>query len=207
MSRSRLVDRVPDGMPTLARGRHRTPRRGASLTEVASVLAGEPWSDRPGCTHPLLADLARLVNDHVSDARRQELVLLAPSLADRRGDEHTWIRLPVTLAASTILDVPEATQRILAAGLLRAEPLCVDGGPVLATTRREARAALELVPGAVSWVEHLRGRHPVDLDSFVQHTAPGMVRCTVEGLVSAEHPDLDRRLRGLLEVGLAACPR
>lgn len=218
MPRSRLSARapggadhaVPDGMPTLARGRHRTPRRGASLTEVASLLAGEPWSDRPDCVHPLLADLARLVNDHVSDACRPELVTLAPALADRRGDDHTWhtwIRLPVALASSTILDVPEGVQRVLAVGLLRAEPLCIDAGPVLAASLRQARATLELVPGAATWVELLRRRPPVDLTSFVQHTAPAMVRCTVEGLVTAEHPDLDQRLRALLEVGIAACPR
>lgn len=198
---------VPDGLPLLSRGRHRTPRRGASLTEVASLLAGEPWSDRPGCTHPLLAHLARLVNDHVSDAHRNELATLAADLADRRGDDDTWVRLPVAVAASTILDVPEPTQRILAAGLLRAEPLCIDAGPALAETLQATRASLELVPGATTWVGLLRRRAPVDLAAFAQHTAPAMVRCTVEGLVTAQHPDLDRRLRALLEVGIAACPR
>lgn len=198
---------VPDGLPLLSRGRHRTPRRGASLTEVASLLAGEPWSDRPGCTHPLLADLARRVNDHTSDAHRHELVTLAADLADRRGDDDTWVRLPVAVAASTILDVPEPTQRVLAAGLLRAEPLCIDAGPALAATLQATRASLELVPGAATWVALLRRRAPVDLAAFAQHTAPAMVRCTVEGLVTAQHPDLDRRLRELLEVGIAACPR
>ncbi|WP_296605063.1 hypothetical protein [Nocardioides sp.] len=198
---------VPDGLPLLSRGRHRTPRRGASLTEVASLLAGEPWSDHPGCTHPLLAQLARLVNDHVSDAHRHELATLAADLADRRGDDHTWVRLPVAAAASTILDVPEPTQRILAAGLLRAEPLCIDAGPALAETLQATRASLELVPGATTWVGLLRRRSPVDLAAFAQHTAPAMVRCTVEGLVTAQHPDLDHRLRALLEVGIAACPR
>ena len=208
MKSSAAPDGVPDGLPTLARGRHRTPRRGASLTEVASLLAGEPWSDHPGCTHPLLADLARLVNDHTSDAQRHELVTLAADLADRRGDDHTWVRLPVAVAASTILDVPEPTQRILAAGLLRAEPLCIDAGPALAATLRATRASLALVPGAATWVELLRRRPPpIDLAAFTRHTAPAMVRCTVEGLVTAQHPDLDRRLRELLEVGIAACPR
>ena len=198
---------VPDGLPLLSRGRHRTPRRGASLTEVASLLAGEPWSDRPGCTHPLLAALARLVNDHTSDARRHELLTLAADLADRRGDDDTWIRLPVAVAASTILDVPEPTQRILAAGLRRAEPLCIDAGPALAETLQDTRATLALVPGATTWVE-MRPRHPpADLTEFARHTAPAMVRCTVEGLVTAQHPDLDRRLHDLLRVGIAACPR
>ena len=55
----------PDIMPVLSRGGHRSPRKGACFMELASFLAGEPWSDHPSCTHPLLASLARDVNDHV----------------------------------------------------------------------------------------------------------------------------------------------
>ena len=76
---------LPDGIPVLSRGRHRTPRRGACFMELASVLAGERWSDHPSCTHPLLGQLARLVNDHTSDAGRQELALLIPSVVGRPG--------------------------------------------------------------------------------------------------------------------------
>ena len=49
---------LPDGLPILSRGRHRNPKRGACFMELASVLAGERWSDHPSCTHPLLAQLA-----------------------------------------------------------------------------------------------------------------------------------------------------
>ena len=58
---------VPDGVPILSRGRHRSPRRGACFMEFASFLAGERWSDHPRCTHPLLTQLARQVNDLVGD--------------------------------------------------------------------------------------------------------------------------------------------
>ena len=47
--------------------------------ELASLLAGEPWSDHPACTHPLLAAVARHVNDHTSDGGRQRLTELIPS--------------------------------------------------------------------------------------------------------------------------------
>ena len=57
----------PDVLPILSRGKHRNPRRGACFMELASYLAGESWSDHPSCTHPLLASLARDVNDHVGD--------------------------------------------------------------------------------------------------------------------------------------------
>ena len=59
---------VPDLVPQLSRGKHRNPRKGACFMELASYLAGERWSDRPACTHRLLAHLARLVNDCTSDA-------------------------------------------------------------------------------------------------------------------------------------------
>ena len=48
------------GVPVLGRGKRSSPRRGACFMEFASYLAGERWSDRPRCTHPLLAQLARL---------------------------------------------------------------------------------------------------------------------------------------------------
>jgi hypothetical protein len=197
---------LPDGVPVLSRGRHRTPRRGACFMELASVLAGERWSDHPACTHPLLAGLARQVNDHISDAERQQLTLLIPSIVGRRGNDRTWLEVSVAVASSAILDVPEATQRVLAGGLLQAEQLCADAEPDLAGTRREARFALELVPGAVAWVERLGVRGRIGEKTFVKHCAPTMVRCAVDGVVASGSPDRDRRLRALLEVGIAACP-
>src|SRR5215217_4981824 len=136
---------IPDGIPVLSRGRHRTPRRGACFMELASMLAGERWSDHPSCTHPLLAHLARLVNDHTSDDGRQQLASLIPSVVGRRGNDRTWFAVAVAVA----------TQRALAAGLLQAEQLCADAEPDLAATRREAQFALEMVPGAVAWLDRL----------------------------------------------------
>ncbi|HSK97732.1 MAG TPA: hypothetical protein VK891_14015, partial [Euzebyales bacterium] len=61
---------LPDQVPILSRGKHRSPRKGACFMELASYLAGERWSDHPACTHPLLAALARHVNDRTTDAGR-----------------------------------------------------------------------------------------------------------------------------------------
>lgn len=69
---------LPDGIPVLDRGRHYAPEAGGCFMEVASVLAGERWSDHPRCTHPLLAEAARLVNDQVGDESRQRLVRWIP---------------------------------------------------------------------------------------------------------------------------------
>lgn len=197
---------LPDGIPVLSRGRHHSPRRGACFMEMASVLAGERWSDHPSTTHPLLGQLARQVNDQTSDVERQQLTVLIPSVVDRRGNDATWLTVAVAVAASVILDVPEPSQRVLAGGLLQAEQLCADAGPALAATRRDAQAALELVPGAVAWIERLGVREPISPKTFAKHCAPTMVRCAVEGVVTSGGADCDRRLRALLEVGIAACP-
>ena len=197
---------LPDGIPVLSRGRHRTPRRGACFMELASVLAGERWSDHPSCTHPLLAYLARLVNDHTSDDGRQKLAPLIPSVVCRRGNDRTWLTVAVAVAAQAILDVPEASQRTLAAGLLQAEQLCADAEPDLAACRGEAQLALGMVPGAVAWVDQLGIRSRIDANTFAKRCAPTMVRCAVDGVVASASPAIDHRLRALLEAGIAACP-
>ncbi len=197
---------LPDGMPVLSRGRHRTPKRGACFMELASVLAGERWSDHPSCTHPLLAELAREVNDRTSDAGRHQLLPLIPSVVGRRGNDRTWLTVAVAVASGTILEVPESTQRVLAGGLLRAEEVCADAGSDLAETRSEARAALELVPGAVAWVGRIAPRDRISAKTFAHRCAPTMVRCAIDGVVAIGGPDCDRRLRALLEAGIAACP-
>lgn len=75
-------DRFPDGLPILAAGVHSAPGEGGCFMEYASLLAGESWSDHPRCTHPVLAQLARLVNDATKPEARQ---LLAPLIPDVIG--------------------------------------------------------------------------------------------------------------------------
>jgi hypothetical protein len=81
------MQHLPDGLPRLAVGRHTSPAEGACFMEYASVLAGEPWSDQPACTHPVLAELARMVNDTASPAGRSRLVVLVPSVVGLVGDD------------------------------------------------------------------------------------------------------------------------
>lgn len=194
---------LPDGMPVLSRGKHRTPKRGACFMELASLLAGERWSDHPACTHPLLAQLARQVNDLTTDDGRRWLTPLIPSVVGRQGDDLTWFTLSVAVASRQLLDLPETTQRVLAAGLLRAEQLCPDEA-----TRQQARAALEQVPGAAAWVAQFALRDRIGEQTYADRCAPTMVRCVVEGVVAnaSSGTEADRRLRELLEVGIAACP-
>lgn len=194
---------LPDGMPVLSKGKHRTPKRGACFMELASVLAGEPWSDHPGCTHPLLAQLARHVNDLSTDDGRHHLTPLIPSVVGRQGDGATWFTLAVAVATRQLLELPEINQRVLAAGLLRADQLLPDG-----PTRQQARDALALVPGAVAWVGELGLDERISERTFTERCAPTMVRSAVEGVVANARAgdEADRRLRDLLETGIAVVP-
>jgi hypothetical protein len=83
-----------DTVTYLSVGTHLAPADGACLMEVVSRAAGETWSDSPTCTHPLLAHLARLVNDASSDPARQTLLAYVPALrAARTQDPGAYPRL------------------------------------------------------------------------------------------------------------------
>jgi hypothetical protein len=70
------MDRIPDSLPVLDRGRHRSPVRGACFLEYTSLLAGEPFSDAPSCVDAELAAVLRHANDVLSAADRPRLLPL-----------------------------------------------------------------------------------------------------------------------------------
>jgi hypothetical protein len=55
--------------------------------ELASVLAGERWSDHPASVHPVLAAVARVVNDRVSEQDRARLEQLVPAMIGTATDD------------------------------------------------------------------------------------------------------------------------
>jgi hypothetical protein len=90
---------VPDFMPVLSGGSHANPKDGACVMEYVSFLAGESWSDRPDCTHPVLAAIARNVNDRLGDGQRQVLVPLIPRLLGTASDDRVLsVRLAIWCA-------------------------------------------------------------------------------------------------------------
>lgn len=70
------MDRIPDSLPVLGRGRHRSPARGACFLEYTALLAGEVFSDAPRCVDGELAAVLRHANDVLSDAHRPRLLPL-----------------------------------------------------------------------------------------------------------------------------------
>jgi len=197
------VDADIEILPMLSRGKHRSPRRGACFMELASYLAGERWSDKPACTHPLLAHLARLVNDLTEDAERPRLATLIPAVIGLRSEDPRWDDELTLLAASRALPVvSEHHQRALAVGILscerrRAERVGSDTG-----LHPASRRALEAVPLAERWarafVEQVGG-------VGAHHPGSAVVEIATVGLATACVTDPSAMLRDLLADAITLC--
>lgn len=194
---------VPDTFPVLGAGKHRRARDGACFMEVASVLAGERWTDRPRCTHPLLAHLARLVNDFTSDDARSQLATLIPSVIGLRSKDRRWDLEISLLAASRALphaDGPD--QQALAAAVLTTDRLLevADGRSRL---RPDSAAALAAAPVAARWArDFTAGLAPVRVKD---HPSSTIVDYSVRALAQAGGPEADERLREVLTDAVELC--
>jgi hypothetical protein len=69
----------------LSQGKHRDPDHGACVMELASMLAGEQFTDRPRCVDPVIAGFLRTYNDGLDDRRRQDLYPLAAEVVGTRA--------------------------------------------------------------------------------------------------------------------------
>src|SRR4051795_2895086 len=69
----------------LRRGKHASPEKGVCVMELASMLAGEPFSDRPQAVCPVLGAYLRSYNDVVDDDRRQDLYRYASEAIGTAG--------------------------------------------------------------------------------------------------------------------------
>jgi hypothetical protein len=72
----------------LTKGKHASPEDGACVVELASMLAGEPFTDHPISVCPVIAALLRSYNDRVDDSRRQILYPYAAKIVGTRGSAH-----------------------------------------------------------------------------------------------------------------------
>lgn len=103
---------TPEYLPILSRGAHHDPADGACMMEYVSLLAGEQFSDRPRCTHPLLAQIARLVNDTSPDRVRHELAPLAPGLIGTASSDPRVAPALVVCCGEVALSVAPGSSRL-----------------------------------------------------------------------------------------------
>lgn len=201
------MSRAPDLMPLLSPGRHRSPRRGACFMEMASYLAGERWSDHPSCTHPLLAALARDVNDCLGDRARSRIVPLIADVVGLRSDDpraYAWIAREAGIAALPVASA--SRQRAIAVGLIRcAQILDPPRGRPGAPADAESRAALDAAPTARDWALDFVTMGVGSERDFIRRASPAIVRSAVTGIAESCVADADERLVGLLERSIALC--
>ncbi len=69
----------------LSQGKHASPDEGVCVMELASMIAGEPFSDRPASVCPVIGSFLRAYNDSVSRARRQDLYAYAAKVVGSRN--------------------------------------------------------------------------------------------------------------------------
>ncbi len=194
-----------DALPMLGRGKHRNPKRGACFMELASFLAGERWSDHPQCTHPLLAMLARAVNDLTTDEARPRLAPLIPSVIGLTSDDPRWdVRIALRAARTALPVAPADRQQTLAVAIIGCERILdeLDGRPV-GTLEPASAEALACVPRTAEWAHKFCAGTSVRAKRFVHDAAPSVVSTAVQGISEAFVPDTDERLRSLLEETIA----
>jgi hypothetical protein len=69
----------------LSKGKHTSPEDGACVMELASMLAGEQFSDHPASVCPVIGSFLRAYNDSVDDGHRQDLYEYAAKVVGTRG--------------------------------------------------------------------------------------------------------------------------
>ena len=199
---------LPDFMPVLSVGRHRTPRRGGRFMEFASYLAGEKWSDHPACTHPSLALLARLVNDCTSDQYRSELADLIPSVIGVTStDPRVELRVALLAAISALPVASEGRQRALAVGIMAAQARLAELEPADGSELANGVAsAFAQAPAAEQWAKKFSAEYRVDGHGrAVTRMIESIIRTSVVGIANACTPDVNQRLRALLRDVIEDC--
>lgn len=193
---------TPDYLPRLGAGRHRTPRRGACFMEFASYLAGERWSDHPSCTDPVLAALARAVNDLVSDTRRQELLGDVPRVIGLTGSTAGMLRVAASAAASALPVASMHRQHALAVGLTAALRALDDAGIEAPDLRARADAAFAAAPGAVDWLDRHAEFNAAIPAGREERAGLEIVRVAACGIAEACVWDADDRLIEMLRTAI-----
>jgi hypothetical protein len=199
--------RLPDMMPVLSPGSHRSPRKGGCFMELASFLAGERWSDHPPCTHPLLAALARDVNDHVDDVTRQRLAPSIPDVIGLNGDDpRVYARIALRAALAALWVASAERQGVMAVSVLRCERVLNElEGRCLEHVSAHTLSVLAQVPDATQWARKFSQMGWGGARTFTRRSAPAIVHSAVVGIATACIDDPDAMLVDLLHETIASC--
>ena len=164
--------------------------------ELASVLAGVPWSDRPGCTHPVLAAAARTVNDLTTDAGLRRLVPLVPLVVDTDDPDPGHATRLALFCLEWVSDIDSSHRSALDCSCLTAE-LLLEVAPPAAIEARHTRQARELNLALSP-----------TLDTYARKAAPKVAELVCQ-VIAETAKDPDAGLREFLEalLGFAGADR
>jgi hypothetical protein len=177
--------------------------------ELASYLAGERWSDHPRCTHPLLAELARLTNDFTADEHRARLGRLVPAVIGLTGDDvRIDARIALQCAVRALPVVSSERQNVMAVSVLTADRvLATLDGRSRETLEPRSLEALRRAPQAAAWATRFVSSATISAKGFRRHAAPNTVRCAVRGVAQACLPCPDDVLYDMLAAAIDECTR
>lgn len=136
---------------TLSHGSHSKGSGKGCVMEWTSVLAGEPWSDSPQCTSPVIAAFLRSWNDSLPDDERQQLKRYIPLVINTRGSDALEAKR-AWMATDWLVRV-QAPAWLRLAGLTEQAALLEGMPEVTATTVPSIKAPLEAVrkEAAAAW--------------------------------------------------------
>jgi hypothetical protein len=154
--------------------------------ELASVLAGAPWSDRPGCTHPVLAAAARSVNDLTTDAGLPGLVPLVPLVVGTDDPDPGHATRLALFCLEWVSDIDSSHRSALDCSWLTAE-LLLEVAPPAAVEARHTRQAREL-----------NVTLSPTLDTYARRAAPKVAELVCQ-VIAETAEDSDAALRQFLE--------
>jgi hypothetical protein len=86
----------------LGKGKHFSARSEVCVMELASMLAGEKFTDQPRSVCPVIASFLRAYNDAIDGRRRQDLYGFAAKAVGSRASEETQRARAERLAAWTL---------------------------------------------------------------------------------------------------------
>ena len=129
----------------LRSGAHTSPSDGVSLMEAVSDIAGEPWSNSPSCTSPVIAAYARSLNDWLPDDERQRLKAYIPRLVGTAEPDLELRRAFACADAAVRVFAPLA---FTAAGLVEEAAKLGALAPVDRESAESARSAAESAESA-----------------------------------------------------------
>lgn len=101
----------------LSKGKHSSPHDGACVMELASMLAGESFTDHPDSVCPAIGSLLRAYNDVVTDDRRQDLYAYAARAVGTRGAAVVERMRAERMLAWARARLPRSWARLLPPGL------------------------------------------------------------------------------------------